>query len=217
MKSINLSTIITSVILCYSCGVSKKTFEQYQSTVNQQLREFERQANANQTKQRVNQVESTVSNMEEDIQTLQSQTKDIQNRISSIDTQINTLKTNYDSIEEKLDEISSSQKNWVVEITDSNWESLIAGDKLVVMDFGAAWCMPCRMIAPIIDEVAKEYRNKIVIGKINIDENSTITSHFDIKGIPALLFFKGGKLVDRHAGTISKAALIEKINDLMRE
>jgi len=102
-----------------------------------------------------------------------------------------------------------------VEITDSNWEALIAGDKPVVIDFWAEWCGPCRMIAPIIDETAKEYEGKVVVGKVNIDENSQVTAHFGIRNIPTLLFFKGGELVDKHVGAIRKPDLVEKINKLL--
>ena len=102
-----------------------------------------------------------------------------------------------------------------VEITDSNWESLVAGEKPVVMDFWAEWCGPCRMIAPIVEEIAGEYQDKIVVGKINIDENTKVTVHFGIKNIPTLLFFKGGELVDKHVGAIRKPELMEKINKLL--
>jgi len=102
-----------------------------------------------------------------------------------------------------------------LEITDSNWESLIGGDKPVVMDFWAEWCGPCRMIAPVVEEVAQEYLNKAVVGKINIDENSEVTRHFGIKNIPTLLFFKGGELVDKHVGAIRKPELMEKIDRLI--
>lgn len=102
-----------------------------------------------------------------------------------------------------------------VEITDGNWESLVAGDKPVVMDFWAEWCGPCRMISPIVEEAAQEYQDKVVVGKINIDDNSTITQNFGIRNIPTLLFFKGGELVDKHVGAIRKPELIEKINNLL--
>jgi thioredoxin 1 len=102
-----------------------------------------------------------------------------------------------------------------VEITDSNWEALVAGDKPVVMDFWAEWCGPCRMISPIIEEVAKEYEEKVVVGKVNIDDNAKITVNFGIRNVPTLLFFKGGELVDKHVGVIRKPELTEKINKLL--
>ena len=102
-----------------------------------------------------------------------------------------------------------------LEITDSNCEELLRGDKPVVMDFWAEWCGPCRMIAPIVDEVAKEYEGKVVVGKIDIDNNPNITVQFGIRNIPTLLFFKGGELADKHVGAIRKPDLIEKIDKLL--
>ena len=102
-----------------------------------------------------------------------------------------------------------------LEITDSNWKELLKGDKPVVMDFWAEWCGPCRMIAPIVDEVAKEYEGKVVVGKIDIDSNPNVTVQFGIRNIPTLLFFKGGELADKHVGAIRKPDLIEKISKLL--
>ena len=100
-------------------------------------------------------------------------------------------------------------------ITDNNWEALIAGEKPVVIDFWAEWCGPCRMIAPIVEEVATEYEEKVVVGKVDIDANPNVTVHFGIRNIPTLLFFKGGELVDKHVGAIRKPELIAKINQLL--
>jgi len=101
-----------------------------------------------------------------------------------------------------------------VEITDSNWESLVASGKPVVIDFWAEWCGPCRMISPIVEEVAQEFENKAVVGKVNIDENPQVTTHFGIRNIPTLLFFKDGELVDKHVGAIRKPELAEKVERL---
>ncbi|MDR0604017.1 MAG: thioredoxin [Bacteroidales bacterium] len=101
------------------------------------------------------------------------------------------------------------------EITDNNWEALISGDKPVVIDFWAEWCGPCRMISPIVEEVAQEYEDKVIIGKVNIDDNVKITVNFSIRNVPTLLFFKEGELVDKHVGAISKKDLVEKVNKLL--
>ena len=102
-----------------------------------------------------------------------------------------------------------------ITITDNNWETLIKGDKPVVIDFWAEWCGPCRMIAPIVEEVAKEYDEKAIVGKVNIDNNPSITEHFGIRNIPTLLFLKDGNLVDKHVGALRKPDLIEKIDKLL--
>jgi thioredoxin 1 len=102
-----------------------------------------------------------------------------------------------------------------LEFTDSNLKEYVAGDKLVVVDFWAEWCGPCRMITPIIDELAAEYDGKVAIGKMNVDDNAETPEQYGIRNIPTILFFKGGELVDKHVGIIQKSTLEEKINELI--
>ncbi|MBP5413115.1 MAG: thioredoxin [Bacteroidales bacterium] len=102
-----------------------------------------------------------------------------------------------------------------IEITDSNWESVIANELPVIIDFWATWCGPCRAIAPTLEEIAAEYDGKLIVGKINIDENPQVTMNFGIRNIPTLLFFKNGEIVDKHVGVIRKAELVEKINNIL--
>jgi thioredoxin len=102
-----------------------------------------------------------------------------------------------------------------LEITDSTFDEVLNTDKLVVMDFWAEWCGPCRMVGPIIDELSTEYANKAVIGKVDVDNNDEITSKFGIRNIPTILFFKNGELVDKHVGAAQKSALVEKIDKLL--
>ena len=92
-------------------------------------------------------------------------------------------------------------------ITDANYKELLAQDKLVVVDFWAEWCGPCRSIAPAVDELAAEFEGKAIIGKYNVDDDNALS----IRNIPTLLFFKGGKLVDKQVGASSKADLKAKI------
>lgn len=101
------------------------------------------------------------------------------------------------------------------EILDSNWKEITSKNSFVVIDFGAEWCGPCRMIAPIVEEIAEEYNSKALIGKVDIDNNPEITMHFGIKNIPTLLFIKNGELVDKHVGAIRKPDLIKKIDNLL--
>ncbi len=100
-----------------------------------------------------------------------------------------------------------------VELTDSNFEELVMkSDKPVLVDFWAEWCGPCRMVGPVVEELAKEYDGKALIGKVNVDDNPQVASMFGIRNIPTLLFFKGGKLVDKHVGVAPKSALAGKLD-----
>lgn len=101
-----------------------------------------------------------------------------------------------------------------VEITDSNYKELLSQDKPVVIDFWAPWCGPCRMVAPIIEELAKEYEGKAIIGKCDVDENSDVAAEYGIRNIPTVLFFKDGALVDKQVGAVGKPAFVEKIEKL---
>ena len=96
-------------------------------------------------------------------------------------------------------------------ITDANYKELLAQDKLVVVDFWAEWCGPCRSIAPAVDELAAEFEGKAIIGKYNVDDDNALSSEMGIRNIPTLLFFKGGTLVDKQVGASSKADLKAKI------
>ena len=100
-------------------------------------------------------------------------------------------------------------------ITDANFEELVKGDKPLVVDFWAEWCGPCRMIAPLVDELAHEYEGKVVIGKLNVDENDAVVGQFGIRNIPTILFFKNGELADKHVGAAQKSLLEDKIKALL--
>ena len=102
-----------------------------------------------------------------------------------------------------------------MQITDANFKELLKGDKPVVVDFWAEWCGPCKMIAPIVDELAEAYKDLVLIGKVNVDENEDLPVEYGIRTIPTLLFFKNGELVDKHVGGASKASLEEKIKALL--
>ena len=88
-----------------------------------------------------------------------------------------------------------------LELTDQNFDELVLkSDKPVLVDFWAEWCGPCRMVGPFVEEIAKEYEGKAVVGKLNVDHNPNISMQFGIRNIPALLFFKGGQVVDKQVG-----------------
>ena len=102
-----------------------------------------------------------------------------------------------------------------LKINDENAKELIASGKPVVIDFWAEWCGPCRSIAPSVDELAEEYEGKVIIGKYNVDEGDDISVEYSIRSIPTLLFFKDGKLVDKHVGSASKSDLEAKVKALL--
>ena len=101
-----------------------------------------------------------------------------------------------------------------VTITNENFSSLKKGNKLLVVDFWATWCGPCRMVAPIMEELAKEYGDEVVIGKCDVEENEDLAMEFGIRNIPTILFFKNGEIIDKMIGAQSKAKFEEKINAL---
>lgn len=98
-----------------------------------------------------------------------------------------------------------------LEINQSNFAELKASDKLLVIDFWAEWCGPCRMITPIIEELAAEYADQANIGKCDVDSNDEIATEYAIRNIPTIIFVKGGKVVDKQVGATTKAALADKI------
>jgi thioredoxin 1 len=103
-----------------------------------------------------------------------------------------------------------------LEITDSNFEELVLkSDKPVLVDFWAEWCGPCRMVGPVVEEIAKEYEGKAVVGKLNVDHNPKIATEFGIMSIPALLFFKNGQVVDKQVGAVPKHVLVNKLESQM--
>ena len=102
-----------------------------------------------------------------------------------------------------------------VQITSENFASLKTGNLPLVVDFWATWCGPCRMMAPIIEELANEYDGKGVVGKCDVEECEELAAEFGIRNIPTILFFKDGDVVDKIVGAQPKAKLIEKINTLL--
>lgn len=103
-----------------------------------------------------------------------------------------------------------------ITLTDEKFEEIvIKSDKPVLIDFWAEWCGPCRMVGPIVEEIANEYEGKAVICKVDVDENPGITSRFGIRNIPTLLFFKNGEVVNKQIGAVPKSALTGILNGLI--
>jgi thioredoxin 1 len=100
-------------------------------------------------------------------------------------------------------------------IDNSNFDALVTGDKLVVIDFWAPWCGPCRALTPTIEEVAAEYEGKVFIGKCNTDENNDLATQFGVRNIPMIVFLKNGEVKDVHVGLIKKPDLVAMIEKLL--
>ncbi|MGQ9917529.1 MAG: thioredoxin [Bryobacteraceae bacterium] len=100
----------------------------------------------------------------------------------------------------------------VLEFTDANFDAEVLNSDLpVLVDFWAEWCAPCRMIAPTVDAIADEFAGRLKVGKVNVDFNNQTAARFMIRGIPTLLLFRGGKVVDQRVGAVGKADLVRMI------
>jgi len=103
-----------------------------------------------------------------------------------------------------------------VEITDANFEELVINaDKPVMIDFWAVWCGPCRMIAPIVEEMSGEYDGKAIIGKVDVDSNPGVAMKYGIRNIPTVIFVKGGEIVDKQVGAAPKKNFTDKLDALL--
>ncbi|MFQ6003265.1 MAG: thioredoxin [Candidatus Zixiibacteriota bacterium] len=105
-----------------------------------------------------------------------------------------------------------------ITLTDQTWDNeVLSSDLPVMVDFWAEWCAPCSMISPVIEQIGAEYEGKIKVGRLNVDENPVTAGKYQIMAIPTLLFFNGGKLVDRVVGVVSKKILVEKVQNILKE
>ncbi|HTH57601.1 MAG TPA: thioredoxin [Cyclobacteriaceae bacterium] len=98
-----------------------------------------------------------------------------------------------------------------MELNDSNFDQIIKSDKPVLVDFWAEWCGPCKMIGPLVEELAADYEGKAVVAKLNVDENPQVTARFGVRSIPTLLVFKNGQIVDKQIGAVPKSVLASKL------
>ena len=103
-----------------------------------------------------------------------------------------------------------------LELTDANFEELaLKSDKPVIVDFWAVWCGPCRIVGPVVEEIGKEFAEKAVVGKLDVDHNPEIARKYGIRNIPTILFFKDGEVVDKQVGSVPKQVLVNKLESLM--
>ena len=100
-------------------------------------------------------------------------------------------------------------------VTDSSFDQVIKENKVILVDFWAEWCGPCRMIAPIIEELSKDFEGKALIGKVDVDLNNEISAKYGIRNIPTILFLKNGEVVDKQVGAVQKSVLADKLNKLI--
>lgn len=100
-------------------------------------------------------------------------------------------------------------------ITDTNYSEIVGSDKPVLIDFWATWCGPCRILTPTVDEVAEEFGDKVIVAKCNVDDAEEVAFRFGIRNIPTLLFLKGGQVMYRSIGIISKSEIESKLNSLL--
>lgn len=103
-----------------------------------------------------------------------------------------------------------------IEITEANFKELILdSDKPAVIDFWAEWCGPCRMLTPIIKDLAEEFDGKAIIGKLDVDSNPGISNEYGIRNIPTILFFKNGEVADKQVGVVPKQVIVQKLENLL--
>ena len=100
-------------------------------------------------------------------------------------------------------------------INSGNLQGLLDSGQPLVIDFWAEWCGPCRMVAPLIEELAAEYAGRVTISKCDVDENNDLAVRFAVRNIPTILFIKGGQIVDKQIGACPKSALVEKLNKIL--
>ena len=114
--------------------------------------------------------------------------------------------------QELVKQMSTPKNDKPVVVSDRNFDQTVKNYPLLVVDCWAAWCAPCRAIAPVVDELAREYSGKVVFGKLNVDENPETQQRFGVMAIPTLLVMKDGKEVDRVVGVVPKNQLEAKLN-----
>jgi len=103
-----------------------------------------------------------------------------------------------------------------VKLTDANFDEIVLKtDKPVLVDFWAEWCGPCRVIGPMVNDIAEDYKDKVIVGKLDVDSNPAVSAKYGIRNIPTILFFKNGQVVDKQVGVVPKGNLVNKVEALL--
>jgi thioredoxin 1 len=110
---------------------------------------------------------------------------------------------------------SGQANNLIVRVTDATFDGVVTSERPVVVDFWAPWCGPCRAIAPVLDEIAREFGDQVTIGKVNVDEHPLLAARFGVQAIPQLLFFKDGAEKDRIVGAVPKREIVKRLDALL--
>jgi thioredoxin 1 len=104
----------------------------------------------------------------------------------------------------------------MIDVTDANFDKEVLESKTpVLVDFWAEWCGPCRMVAPIVKEIGTEFEGRVVVAKLNVDDNPEVSNKFGIRNIPTILFFKNGQIVDKQVGAVPKNILLAKVEAIL--
>ena len=104
----------------------------------------------------------------------------------------------------------------VITLTDANFDDMvIKADRPVLVDFWAEWCGPCRVIGPLVKEIAEDYKEKVIVGKLDVDSNPEVSTKYGIRNIPTVLFFKNGTVADKQVGAVPKGSLVNKVEALL--
>ena len=116
-----------------------------------------------------------------------------------------------------FDEIGAQNRS--IEFREGNWEQMLKmakkEKKMIFVDCYTSWCGPCKMVAPIIEELAAEFEGQVIIGKCDVDDNSDVAAEYGIRNIPTVLFFKNGEIVDKQVGAVAKPVFVEKVKNLL--
>ena len=104
----------------------------------------------------------------------------------------------------------------IIDVTDANFDKeVIQSKSLVLVDFWAEWCGPCRMVAPIVKEIGQDFEGRVVVAKLDVDNNPEVSNKFGIRNIPTILFFKNGEIVDKQVGAVPKNVLVAKVEAIL--